>query len=104
MPLNDKILHVLRRVTAKTVAAASKRRLPSKSSWSEQLEQRLVLTTIDLAALTPAQGTTIFGAGEFDASGYSVSNAGDVNGDGFDDLIIGAYRGYASGNARSDAG
>jgi hypothetical protein len=104
MPLNDKILHVLRRVTAKTVAAASKRRLPSKSSWSEQLEQRLVLTTIDLAALTPAQGTTIFGADDSDRSGYSVSNAGDVNGDGFDDLIIGATGGDASGNAKRNAG
>jgi hypothetical protein len=37
-----------------------------------------------------------------DHSGYSVSNAGDVNGDGLDDLIIGAYGADPSG--KSSAG
>ena len=60
---------------------------------------------IDLAApLTAAQGFRIFGADAGDQSGCSVSSAGDVNGDGFDDLIVGARGGDASGNARTNAG
>ncbi len=70
----------------------------------ESLESRQMLTTIDLATLTAGQGTTIFGANAGDFSGRSVSNAGDVNGDGFDDLIIGACFADESGNAKPDAG
>ena len=54
------------------------------------LEPRVVMTTIDLSALTGASGFRIAGISPDDESGYSVSGAGDVNGDGFDDLIIGA--------------
>ncbi len=51
---------------------------------------------IDLGALTSDQGFTVTGGpqdgGLQDGGlGFSVSSAGDVNGDGFDDLILGAY-------------
>ena len=55
--------------------------------------------TIDLAS---DADLIIQGAAAYDFSGVSVSGAGDVNGDGIDDLIIGAYR--ADPNGRDDAG
>lgn len=69
----------------------------------EYLEPRTVLTTIDLANLGAA-GTTIFGADAVDHSGFSVSSAGDVNGDGFDDLLIGAGQAASIGNSKWGAG
>ncbi|MCI0575909.1 MAG: integrin alpha, partial [Chloroflexi bacterium] len=59
--------------------------------------------TVDLAALGTA-GVTIFGADERDYSGYGVSAAGDVNGDGYDDLLIGADRADGPANSRDWAG
>ncbi|MBI2254448.1 MAG: FG-GAP repeat protein [Proteobacteria bacterium] len=44
---------------------------------------------IDLADFTPAQGFTITGTPDFDSGGFAVAKAGDVNGDGFDDIILG---------------
>ena len=46
--------------------------------------------TFDLSSLNGSNGFVLNGINEFDGSGFSVSGAGDVNGDGFDDLIIGA--------------
>jgi hypothetical protein len=54
-----------------------------KASWAGT-------PSLDLATLDGTSGFRVTGVGEFDFSGRSVSSAGDVNGDGFDDLIIGA--------------
>jgi FG-GAP-like repeat/FG-GAP repeat len=56
---------------------------------------------IDLSSLDGTTGFKLSGAAANDQSGRSVASAGDVNGDGFADVIVGALRadphGYASG-------
>ncbi|MGV3551752.1 hypothetical protein [Rhizobium sp.] len=54
---------------------------------------------IDLASLDASQGFVINGAYGRSLAGASISAAGDVNGDGFDDLIVGAYGAGATGEA-----
>ncbi len=56
-------------------------------------------TDVDLAALG-ANGFRIDGAADFDFAGRSVAGAGDVNGDGRDDVIVGAE---GAGNNGRDA-
>lgn len=58
---------------------------------------------LDLSNLG-SQGVKIIGADPGDEMGRSVSNAGDINGDGYDDLIIGARYADATNNIKSDAG
>ena len=53
--------------------------------------------SLDLAGLDGSNGFQINGVSAYDESGSSVSAAGDINGDGIDDLIIGAP--YASAGA-----
>jgi len=48
-------------------------------------------SSFDLADLDGSNGVVINGIAESDRAGHSVGGAGDVNGDGFDDVIIGAY-------------
>jgi FG-GAP repeat len=47
-------------------------------------------SNIDLSSLNGSNGFKLSGAAAADFSGRSVASAGDVNGDGFSDLIIGA--------------
>jgi Ca2+-binding RTX toxin-like protein len=46
---------------------------------------------LDLSALDGTNGFRLSGAAAYDGSGRAVSSAGDVNGDGVDDLLIGAF-------------
>ncbi|UKP00637.1 beta strand repeat-containing protein [Nostoc sp. UHCC 0870] len=57
---------------------------------------------LNLSDLNGSNGFVINGINEFDSSGRSVSSAGDINGDGFDDLIIGAI--FADPNGQNGAG
>jgi len=54
---------------------------------------------IDLSSLDPSAGFQISGAAAGDFAGISVASAGDVNGDGIDDLIVGANRADPAGDA-----
>jgi hypothetical protein len=58
-------------------------------------------TVINLSAIGTG-GFVINGENTGDQSSISVSNAGDVNGDDLDDLIVGAFHADVSG--KSDAG
>ncbi len=48
-------------------------------------------STLALSSLNGVNGFRISGAAALDRLGWSVSEAGDVNGDGVDDLIVGAF-------------
>ncbi len=58
--------------------------------------------SLNLSALNGSNGFVLQGIDENDRSGDSVSSAGDINGDGFDDVIVGAP--YADPNGQSAAG
>ena len=71
----------------------------------EALENRLTPAApnpLNLSGLLPPAGFTLNGANAHDLAGLSAKSAGDVNGDGFDDLLIGVP--FASPNGHTNAG
>jgi hypothetical protein len=66
-----------------------------KASWAGT-------PSLDLATLDGTNGFTLIGIDAEDKSGWSVSSAGDVNGDGFADLIVGVPFGESAGGAYNE--
>ncbi len=58
-------------------------------------------SSLDLGALNGSNGFQIRGIDTDDYSGRSVSGAGDVNGDGFDDVIVGSVGGDRTGHVNA---
>ncbi|MBL8497438.1 hypothetical protein ABF87_12080 [Nitrosomonas sp. JL21] len=52
----------------------------------------------DLSSLDGSNGFEMDGVANGDLSGQSISNAGDVNGDGFDDVVVGALQADPNGS------
>lgn len=58
-----------------------------------------LIAHVDLSNLIERGGITIRGAAPDDYAGWAVSGAGDVNGDGFADILVGAHGADPSGAA-----
>jgi hypothetical protein len=73
----------------------------------EPLEERTVLSlfpaVLPLGSLDGGQGFTVSGGASADLLGHAVSKAGDINGDGFDDVIIGAPNVFSSTTSAGQA-
>ena len=63
-------------------------------------------SVFNLSTLASGNGSTGFvinGVDAHDNSGFSVNSAGDINGDGYADIIIGAAKADPNGNASGEA-
>ena len=54
--------------------------------------------SINLSSLNGSNGFRLDGEITFNFLSGSISNTGDVNGDGFDDVIVGAFGASPNGN------
>ncbi len=72
---------------------------PWPAQISFNLAQSYFPTILSLGSLNGQTGFKLDGENNGDESGYSVSAAGDINGDGNNDLLIGA-EGYPAGSSK----
>ncbi len=82
-----------------------RRSFVSNYSSIEPLEQRIApafAAVFPLSSLDGLNGFKLSGVAADGLSGFSVSDAGDVNGDGFGDLIIGAFGADPNGSPSAE--
>ena len=72
--------------------------MPVRATWCSARRADFS-DSASLSALNGSDGFRLSGVEADDRSGYSVASAGDVNGDGFDDLIVGAALADPNGNS-----
>ena len=75
--------------------------------FTEQLVKVLAhfkdIDALDLSAVASGSGGFVInGQSAGEQSGFSVASAGDVNGDGLADLIVGAYRSDPAAGSNAD--
>lgn len=58
-------------------------------------------STFDLSTLNGSNGFRVDGISGGDQSGFSISGGGDINGDGFNDLLIGTLNGDPNGTSNA---
>jgi hypothetical protein len=61
-------------------------------------------SSLAMTSLVGSNGFVMKGIDAGDSTGWSVSGAGDFNGDGFDDVVIGAYLGDGQSNTVGNCG
>ena len=85
-------------IVGASVATPAGTALPGRAMWCSA-RRRASRRTSTLPRSTARNGFTLSGVEAYDQSGRSVASAGDVNGDGFADLIVGAYGGDPGGDS-----
>src|SRR4051794_10558808 len=70
----------------------------ASTAWTPPAWAGSLPSVTDLKALDGSNGFRLDGVSAGDRSGYSVASAGDINGDGSADLIIGARGADPDGN------
>ncbi|MCA9025532.1 MAG: FG-GAP repeat protein [Planctomycetaceae bacterium] len=99
------LLSFLRRCRRRGKLFQRRRNVLLAGQTIQTLEARMLLAAphpIDLGALNGVDGIQINGVATKGRLGFAVSGAGDVNGDGFDDVILGAP--FASPSGLTNAG
>jgi len=74
---------------------------PNEGSVYVVFGRRTSPGSFNLGELDGVTGMTLHGGAEEDEAGFSVSDAGDINGDGFGDVVVGAFRADPGGRQKA---